>query len=494
MIRLAGLAETNPDSFTASIAALPLRIRASPYGIAAMTYDVAILGGGPGGYTAALRAAQRGARVCLIEQGPLGGACLNVGCIPTKALLHLSQLAFDAGHAAQLGLSIIGANIDGGAIYDRITDVVTNLRTGLTRLFDARNIDVVVGHGRVTDPNTIHYKTDGTVQPVHARSLILATGSRPIRPGFVPWQARTIMTTDRATTSDRIPPSVLIVGGGPVGCEFATIYAEMGVHTVLVEQRDRLLPELEPDAGKAVERSLRQRGVHLRTTTTVDSMMADDEAVTTDLSVDQRVITHAALIAVGREANVDDIGLETVGVELVGGLIAVDDHCRTNVDSIYAVGDVACRKQYAHVAARMGAVAADNATGHDAADDLSVVPECIYTHPEIARIGLSAEKAHEQFDDVKVADFPLLASGMAQAFGQTLGASRLIARESTGEILGAVLISPRATELIGQVSLAMRKGLTVADLAETIHAHPSFSETLHEAAASWLDLPIHTLR
>ena len=472
-------------------------LHASPtslHWIAAMTYDVAILGGGPGGYTAALRAAQRGAKVCLVEQGRLGGTCLNVGCIPTKALLHVSQLAFDARESAELGLSIIGAEVDGGAIFDRITDVVGNLRSGLTKLFNARKIDIVAGAGRITDPNTIHYKTDGNVQPVHAESLIIATGSRAARPSFAPWQAPTVMTTDRATTTDRIPPSVLIVGGGVIGCEFATIYAELGVHTILVEQCDRLLPELEPDAGKAVTRSLRQRGVHLRTSTTVETMLADDEAVTTDLSVDQRVITHAALIAVGRLPNVDDIGLETVGVRLADGVIAVDDRCRTNVENIYAVGDVACRKQYAHVAARMGAVAADNVTGCDVADDLTVVPECIYTHPEIARIGLSAEKAREQFDDVKVADFPLLASGMAQAFGQTLGASRLVARETTGEILGAVLISPRATEVIGQVALAMRKGLTVDDLAETIHAHPTFSETLHEAAESWLGLPIHTLR
>ena len=459
-----------------------------------MTYDVAILGGGPGGYTAALRAALRGATVCVVEQDLLGGTCLNVGCIPTKALLHVSQLAFTAREAADLGLSIIDVNVDGGAIYDRITDVVSNLRAGLTRLFKVRKIDVVAGQGRITDPNTIHYKTDGNVQPVHAKALIIATGSRPTRPSSAPWQASTVMTTDRATTTDRVPQSILIVGGGVIGCEFATIYAELGVHTVLVEQCDRLLPELEPDAGKAVTRSLQRRGVHLRTSTTVEAMLADDEAVTTDLSIDQRVITHAALIAVGRQPNVDDIGLETVGVELADGVIAVDDHCRTNVENIYAVGDVASRKQYAHVAARMGSVAADNATGHDVADDLSVVPECIYTHPEIARIGLSAEKAREQFDDVKVSDFPLLASGMAQASCQTLGATRLVARESTGEILGAVLISPRATEIVGQIALAMRKGLTVADLAGTIHAHPTFSETLHEAAESWLGLPIHTLR
>ena len=459
-----------------------------------MTYDVAILGGGPGGYTAALRAAQRGATVCVVEQGRLGGTCLNVGCIPTKALLHVSQLAFDARGAAELGLNIIDVDIDDGAVSDRIADIVAGLRKGLAGLLKARKVDVVQGLGRITAPNTIHYNINGNVQPVHAKTLIIATGSRPTRPDFVPWQAPTVMTTDRATTTDAIPQSVLIVGGGVIGCEFATIYAELGVHTVLVEQCDRLLPELEPDAGKAASRSLQRRGVHLRTNTTIDAMLADDEAVTTDLSADQRVITHAALIAVGRRPNIDDIGLETVGVELADGIIAVDDHCRTNVESIYAVGDVACRKQYAHVAARMGSVAADNATGHDAADDLAVVPECVYTHPEIARIGLSAEKARGQFDDVKVSDFPLLASGMAQAFGQTLGASRLVARESTGEILGAVLISPRATEIVGQVALAMRNGLTVEDLAKTVHAHPTFSETLHEAAEVWLGLPIHTLR
>jgi dihydrolipoamide dehydrogenase len=257
---------------------------------------------------------------------------------------------------------------------------------------------------------------------------------------------------------------------------------------------DDLLPDLDSDAAKAVADSLKQRGVHVRTGTTVDQMTADQEAVTTDLSSGQRVITHAALLAVGRRANIDGIGLEDLGVKTANGVISVDAHCRTNLPGLYAIGDAASMKQYAHVASRMGLIAADNATGHNAGDDLAVVPECVYTHPEIASVGLSEADAKEQFDDVHVVRFPLRASGLAQAYGETEGVTKLIARQGDGRVLGAVVIAPRATDVIAEVALAIRHGLTVGQLAETIHAHPTFGETIHEAAEAWLGLPIHILR
>jgi len=457
-------------------------------------YDVAILGGGPGGYTAALRAAQRGARVCLIEARHLGGTCLNVGCIPSKGLLHAGKVAYAARHMPELGLHAPPPAVDGSEVTDRIAEIVAELRRGLSQLLKARNVAVMEGHGRLTEPGTIHYTTDGGVQPVHATSVILATGSRPIRPDFAPWKSPRVMTTDEATVREGVPTSIIIVGGGVNGCELATAYAELGSQVVLVEQCDRLLPALEPELGRVVERSLKDRGVHVRLGTTVDQMLADDDAVITDLAIGQRVLTHTALIATGRSPNVEDIGIEKVGIEPVDGRIRVDDHCRTGADGVYAVGDVACEKAYAYVASRMGIIAADNATGHDAADDLAVVPECVYTHPELAAVGLSEAAAKDAGDSIKVAQFRLAASGMARVASETAGAAKLIAHQETGKLLGALLIGPHATELVGQMALAIRHGLTVADVAATIHAHPTFSETIYEAAEVWLGLPIHALR
>jgi len=457
-------------------------------------YDVAILGGGPGGYTAALRAAQRGASVALIEQNHLGGTCLNVGCIPTKAMLHASELAYRARTATGLGLTLEHAALDGLTFMDRVVRTVSDLRKGVEGLVKARKITVIHGTGMLTAPTTINVTGAGDAQDITATAVIIATGSRAVRPAFVPADSPRILTNVEATTAEDIPLSVLIVGGGVIGCEFATVYGELGTHTVLVEMMDDLLPGLDADAAKIAANSLKERGVHIRTGATIESMTVDEASVTTDLSSGQRVITHAALLAVGRQANINGIGLEDLGVKTADGVIAVDAHCRTNLPGLYAIGDAACTRQYAHVASRMGLVAADNATGHEAHDDLTVVPECIYTHPEIASVGLSEAAAKEQFDDVHVVRFPLRASGLAQAYGEPEGLTKLIARQGDGRILGAMVIAPRATDVIAEAALAIRHGLTVNQLAETIHAHPTFGETMHEAAEAWLGLPIHILR
>ena len=457
-------------------------------------FDVAILGGGPGGYTAALRAAQRGASVALIERNHLGGTCLNVGCIPTKAMLHASELAYRARTATGLGLTLEHAALDGLTFMDRVARTVSELRQGVTGLLKARKVTVVAGVGRLSAPTTIEVAGPNGPRTISAKTVILATGSKPVWPDFAPTDAPRVMTTDQATTADDLPKSIVIVGGGVIGCEFATMYAELGTHTVLVEMMPHFLPTLDADAGKAVTHSLSQRGVHMRPEAFVETMTADADSVTTILSTDQRLVTHAALITVGRQANIDDLGLKALGVKLDDGIIHVDKHCRTNVRGLYAIGDVACKKQYAHVASRMGLIAADNATGHEASDDLSVLPECVYTHPEIASVGLSEAQAKEAVDDAKVTRFPLRASGLAHAYGEPEGLVKLIARTGDGRILGALVIAPRATDVIQEVAVAMRGGLTVRQLAETIHAHPTFAETIHEAAEAWLGFPIHMLR
>ncbi len=458
------------------------------------TYDVAILGGGPGGYTAALRAALRGASACIIEAGELGGTCLNVGCIPTKAMLHASELAFTAGKAGPMGVSVGSVSVDGRAFMSRTAKVVAQLRKGLTGLIKARKIDVISGRGRLTGADTLEVSGEDGRRIISAKSIILATGSRPAIPAFAPWDSPRVMTTDHAAAAESLPDSVIIVGGGVIGCEFATVYAECGIETHIIEMLPTLLQGVDADAVKIVTRSLKKRGVHIHTSAEITAMSADDDSVTAILADGQSITAAAALVAVGRVANIEDLSLETLGVAMIDGIVAVDEQCRTNVGGLYAVGDMAEGRQYAHLAARMGVVAADNAVGHDAADDRTVVPECIYTHPEVASVGLSEARAAELFKGAKVQTFPLSASGMAQAFGQVDGLVKLIADADTGDILGGLVVGPHATDVIATVATAMRNRITVQQLAGTIHAHPTFAESVGEAAEAWLDLPIHILK
>ncbi len=459
------------------------------------TYDIAILGGGPGGYSAALRAVQRGVSVCIIEAGPLGGACLNVGCIPTKAMLHASGLAFNAGHAAPMGVTVSGVSVDGEVFMARAGEVAAKLRKGLTSLIKARNIDVVTGRGALTAPGVIAVTNDaGGKQNISAKSIIIATGARPVRPTFAPWDSPLVMTTDEAATTTTLPTSVIIVGGGVIGCEFATVYAECGIETHVVEMLPTLAAGVDADAVKIITRSLKKRGVNIHTSVEITNMSAADNSVTATLADGQTISAAAALVAVGRQPNIENIGLETLGVAMVDGVITVDERCRTNVGGLYAVGDVAERRQYAHLAARMGVVAADTATGHNTEDRRTVVPECIYTHPEVASVGLGEADAAELFKGAKSQTFPLAASGLARAFGQIDGFVRLTAHEDTGEVLGGLVVGPRATDVIALIATAMRNRVGIEQLAQTIHAHPTFAEAVGEAAEAWLGLPMSILK
>jgi dihydrolipoamide dehydrogenase len=455
------------------------------------TYDVAVLGGGPGGYVAALRAARRGAKTCCIEAGNLGGVCLNVGCIPTKAMLHASELFKHFSRAAEFGFSAGKPALDGAAYMKRVAGVTDALRKGVEKLLTSRKVDLLRGRGRLTARDTIAVETKAGAQEVKARAIILATGARAARPSFLPFDSGRVWTTDEATTAAAPPESVLIVGGGVIGCEFATVYAELGIPTTVVEMLDRLVATIDDDAAKAIAKSLQARGVKVRTGAKIVGMKATAKGVTADLEGGQTASAAIALVAVGRTPNVEDLGLETVGVKLAGQIIQVDDRCRTSVPGIYAVGDCAETRQYAHLASRMGVVAADNATGHEVRDPRTVVPVGVYTHPEAAAVGLSEAEAAKAGRPVRVSRFFYQGSGMARAYGETEGQVKLIADAEFGEILGAVVIGQHATDVVQEIALAMRNELTVGELAETIHPHPTFVEGVMEAAEAWLGLGIH---
>jgi len=455
------------------------------------TYDVAVLGGGPGGYVAALRAAKRGAKTCCIEAGLIGGVCLNVGCIPTKAMLHASEIFHHIVRAAEYGFTAPKPAVDGPAYMKRVASVTAGLRKGVEGLLKSRKVDVIRGRGRLAARDTLLVETGTGPQEVKAKAIILATGARPAKPPFCPWDCGRVWTTDQATTAPDLPQSIVVVGGGVIGCEFATAYAELGIKTTVVEMLDRLVANIDNDASKAIAKSLDKRGVTVRTGKRIVGMKATDSGIAAELEGGEIIQASHALVAAGRLPNTEGLGLEAVGVRLEGRIIKVDARCRTSVEGIYAIGDAAETRQYAHLASRMGVVAADNATGHPALDPRTVVPVGVYTHPEVATVGLSEAEAAGTGKKVRVARFSYLASGMARAYGDTEGQVKLIAEEEIGEILGAVVIGQHATDVVQGIALAMRNELTVEELAATIHPHPTFVEGVMEAAEAWLGFAVH---
>lgn len=458
-------------------------------------YDIAVLGAGPGGYVAALRAATLGARVCIIESTYIGGTCLNVGCIPSKALLHTSELFHQMTESEAMGIKCSNARLDYSQVMKRTRDIVGQLTGGVGQLLKARKVDIVMGRGRLKSADSIEVTADdGKTQTIQAENIIIATGSRVVRPQAFPFDGKYVVTTNETTTSDFLPDDILIVGGGIIGCEFATIYSELGRKVTVVEMLPTLCSGLDKDIATQISRSLKKRGVNVMTGSKITSMKLDGETVVAEIEGKSAVKAGMALVAIGRAPVIDDIGLEAAGVELDGRIIKVDDRCRTNVRGIYAIGDCACRYQFAHIASRMGIVAAENGCGHQASDDLRVFPSAVYTHPGVGSCGLSESQAREQYgDELKVAKFPLTASGMARAFGDTQGVIKIMALAKTGEIVGAVCVGPHSTDVIHEIVLAMKHELTIDEIAETIHAHPTFSEAVGEAAELWLGKAVHTL-
>jgi dihydrolipoamide dehydrogenase len=456
-------------------------------------YRIAILGGGPGGYVAALRAAGMGAKVVLIERKWLGGTCLNVGCIPSKAYLHVAELVETLREkGAAFGIQADKLDLDFAKVVEHKDKVVKVNTGGVAALLKKRGVDVLTGSGRLTGDGAVAVElNDGTKRNLTAEHVVLAVGSRPTKFDFIPFDGRRIFTSDDVWDLRTLPGHALIVGGGVIGCEFASIFSGFGSQVTVVEMLDRILPLQDEDVSRELTRAFKKRKIKLHTGRKLASMAVEGERVAAKLDDGTAVEADLALVAVGRRANTEDLGLDVAGVKTDRGLIAVDDRCRTSARGVYAIGDCASPLQLAHVASRMGIVAVENALGHDTAEDLSVVPAGIFTHPEVGVVGLSEAEARARGREVKVARFPMMASGLAQAFAATEGFAKIIADPATGEILGASLVGQRAADIIHEVALAMRNELTVDEIAATIHAHPTFSETVLESAEAWLDRAIH---
>lgn len=445
-------------------------------------FDIAVLGAGPGGYPAAIRAAQHGLSVALIEAKEVGGTCLNRGCIPSKALIAGAEFVSRLKQATEFGIQISEMMFDYARLALHKNQVVEKMRKGLEGLIAANKITVFEGWGKLVSPRELKVIGQHNVSLI-VDKIILATGSEPRNIPAFPFDHEYIHDSTSLLALKTLPKKILIIGGGVIGCEFASLYAHLGVEVTILELLPRILSTEAQEISQALTRSFNKKGVRIETNVKVQRIERRDQGVEALIEGGRSFNADCCLVAVGRSLNTQNIGLDKVGVALnENGLVVVNDKMETNVDGIYAVGDIASKWWLAHVASHQGLIAADNACGKHSRMSYHAIPSVIFTDPEIGSVGLSLEEATKQGYKAKIGAFPFQALGKSQATLQTDGFAQIVVEEKTGQILGAQIIGYEAATLIAQMTLAMTNELTVESVAETIFAHPTISEAWGEAA------------
>ena len=457
-------------------------------------YDVVVLGAGPGGYVAALRAAQLGATVCLIEKGVVGGTCLNRGCIPSKALIHSAAFWKRAKEAAIFGVTASNWSFDWGKAQSRKSEIVTTQVKGVHTLLGAAKVEVKQGVGSLVDPRTVRITANGAGDTVTGKAIIIASGSEPAGIPGVQVDGERVLTSTEALELSALPRTFLIVGGGVIGMEFASMLSSLGTQVTVVEMLPQILAMEDPMLVRVLQGALQKQGVAFHVNTKVEKVETTPAGVRVQVSGGTNLEAERVLIATGRALNSRGVGLEAAGVNVERGAIQVNERMETSVPGIFAIGDVTGISLLAHVASVQGLVAAVNATGGRAAMDYSAIPNCIYTDPEIASVGLSEPKAKEQGRAVKVGRFNFAALGKAMCIGETAGMVKVVADAQTDKVLGVGIVGPHATDIIAEGVLAVRHGLTAAQVAEAIHSHPTLSEAMGEAMHDVHGQAIHKAR
>ncbi|WP_336077030.1 dihydrolipoyl dehydrogenase [Paenibacillus sp. 203] len=457
--------------------------------------DVAILGGGTGGYVAAIRAAQLGKEVVIIEKDKLGGTCLHRGCIPSKALLRSAEVYATIKESAQYGIETSGAQLVFPNVQERKEAVVEQLHQGVQFLMRKNKITVLSGKGRVIGPSIFSPKSgavaveleDGEMETIVPAHLIIATGSRPRMLSGLEPDGEFILSSDEALTMEELPASLIIVGGGVIGVEWASMLNDFGVEVTVVEAANRLIPTEDEDVSREMQRLLTKRGVKVLTGSQVlaKTYGKDEEGVQIDVQKGEETETLSAtklLISVGRQANVENIGLENTDIRVEGGFISVNEHLQTNEPHIYAIGDCIGGLQLAHAASHEGLQAVHHLAGEDFHSVPNhLIPRCIYTRPEAASVGLTEQEARERGHQVKTGKFPFQAIGKSLVYGSRDGFVKVVADEKTNDILGVHMIGTHVTDLISEAALAQLLDATPWEVGQLIHPHPTLSEILGEA-------------
>jgi dihydrolipoamide dehydrogenase len=457
-------------------------------------YNVAVIGGGSAGYVAAIRAAQLGGKVAIVEGREFGGTCLNRGCIPTKTLLISGDFLQKARIAGEFGIKAENVGYDLKRIQDRKNAVVKRLVEGVEYLLQKRKVTLIRGRGELTSPNSVGISMDGERKEIKASKIIIATGSEPALIPIFNIDGVNVLTSDDALQLEESPKSILIVGSGAIGAEFACLLNILGTDVTVVEMLPQMLPTEDAEIARRLGTICKRRKVKVLTNDRVEKVEIEGpKRVTTTLSSGKSFTTEKVLVAIGRSLNSTGIGLEELGVKTERGRILVNDHMETNIKGIYATGDVVGGLMLAHVAHHEGIIAAQNCMGKETKADYRAVPSCIFTQPEIASIGLKESEAKEKGYSIKIGRFPFSASGKAVCLGETEGFVKIVADEKTGQVLGTHAIGPHVTDLIAEIAVAMKNGISVEQIADTIHAHPTLSESLLEASMAVDNLSIHSI-
>ena len=461
-------------------------------------YDVVVIGAGPGGYVAAIRSAQLGKKTAIVEKRFLGGVCLNIGCIPSKALLRNADIAHTLRERGkEFGFKFDNLELDYSVAFDRSRKVSQRLVRGVTFLMKKNKIDVIMGAAKLTAKDTLEVTPEeGDVETIKAKDIVIATGSHPFTVPGVELDGEKVVDFEGAILSDKLPASVAIIGGGAIGVEFASVWNAYGVDVTIVEMLPHLLPTEDEAVAKEIEKAYQKRGIKIMTGTKVKSVTATKtgtKVVVEGKDGEQVLEPERTLVAIGFRPNTANLGLEDVGVKLTErGYIDIDEKMETNVKGIWAIGDVTGKLLLAHVAQAMGVVAAENIAGVETVTlNYDMMPRATYCFPQTASFGYTEAKAKELGYDVEVGEFPFQANGKALGLGDYQGFVKVVTDKKYGEILGAQLVGPDASELLPELTLAQRFELTVHEIARNVHAHPTLSEAVMEAAAGAEGEAIH---
>lgn len=443
---------------------------------------VVVIGGGPGGYVAALKAAILCADVTLVEKDEVGGTCLNRGCIPTKAFLSCGDFLDSLKTADYFGVFMPeGVKADFSTIVAHKRAVVDQLVSGVQFLLKNRGVKIVNGFGTLTkDHNVMVVMKDGTKEILDADSIILATGSSAVLPPVFQYDGKQIITSDEALNLEKLPASMVIVGGGVVGCELGQFFQKMGVHITIVEMADHILPNEDRDVVAVLQKALKKEKIKVLCNAKIEAVEKEDNLIRLKMQNGEQLSAEMVLLSVGRKAHTDGLGLEEMGIQTEQGKVLVNLKMETNVKGIYAIGDIVNSPLLAHVASREGCVAAENSMGKNSSISYHAVPRCVYTDPEVACVGFTEEEAKQKGILCKVGKFNFAGIGKAVVMGKTTGFVKVIT-DDTDKIIGAQITGPHATDLIGELTLAVHFGLTAEQVGEVIHAHPTLSEAVMEA-------------
>ncbi|QFT88705.1 Dihydrolipoyl dehydrogenase [Bacillus sp. THAF10] len=464
----------------------------------AIEVDTLVIGSGPGGYVAAIRAAQLGQKVTIVEKNTLGGVCLNVGCIPSKALISAGHRYETAKHSDDMGITAENVTVDFTKVQEWKAGVVKKLTGGVEGLLKGNKVDIVSGEAYFVDGNTVRIMDENSAQTYKFNNCIIATGSRPIEIPTFKYSKRVLDSTGALALKD-IPKKLVVIGGGYIGTELGTAYANFGTEVVIVEAADEILAGFEKQMSSLVKRNLKKKGnVEIFTKAMAKGVEETEDGVKVTIEVkgeEQTIEADYVLVTVGRRPNTDELGLEQVGVEMTDrGVVKIDKQCRTSVSNIYAIGDIVDGPPLAHKASYEGKIAAEAIAGEPAEIDYLGIPAVVFSEPELASVGYTEAQAKEEGIEVIAAKFPFAANGRALALNATDGFLKLVTRKEDGLIIGAQIAGSSASDMIAELGLAIEAGMTAEDIAMTIHAHPTLGEITMEAAEVAMGSPIHVVK